>query len=80
MTTQVPGEEPTQVSPTKRTLLKAGWVTPVILAVGLPASSYAQNTSRRADRQAEREERREERQQAREERRRERQERRENRS
>jgi hypothetical protein len=73
MTPQTPREEPAQVSLTKRTLLKAGWVTPVILAVGLPASSYAQNVSRREARQAEREERREERQQEREQRRLERQ-------
>ena len=33
------------VSKSKRTLLKAGWVAPVILAVSLPQSSYAKNIS-----------------------------------
>jgi len=36
---------PVNVSTSKRTLLKAGWVTPVVLAVGLPQSSYAKNIS-----------------------------------
>jgi hypothetical protein len=35
------------VSLSKRALLKAGWMAPVIVAVSLPASGYAQNTSRR---------------------------------
>ena len=38
------------VSSTKRALLKAGWVTPLILAVNLPPSSFAANVSNRRPR------------------------------
>lgn len=34
-----------RVSLTKRRLLKAGWVAPVIAAVSLPASSFVANSS-----------------------------------
>ena len=37
------GDEP--VSRTKRALLKASWVPPVIVAVSLPRSGYAANIS-----------------------------------
>jgi hypothetical protein len=33
------------VSKTKRSLLKASWIPPVILAIGLPRSGYASNIS-----------------------------------
>jgi len=33
------------VSRSKRTVLKAAWVPPVILAISLPRSGYAQNVS-----------------------------------
>lgn len=33
------------VSKSRRTMLKASWVPPVILAVSLPRSGYAQNVS-----------------------------------
>ena len=33
------------VSPTKRALLKAGWVAPLILAINLPPSGFAANVS-----------------------------------
>lgn len=33
------------VSQSRRTLLKAGWVAPVIAVVSLPASGYAVNSS-----------------------------------
>ena len=33
------------VCATKRTLLKAGWVAPLIIALELPTSSFAQNVS-----------------------------------
>lgn len=36
---------PKEVSNTKRTLLKAGWVAPLIVAFNLPASSFAANSS-----------------------------------
>ena len=34
-----------RVSTKKRTLMKAGWIAPVIAAVSLPASSYVRNGS-----------------------------------
>lgn len=40
-----PRAAPRDPSTSKRTLLKAGWVAPVILAIGLPESSYADNMS-----------------------------------
>lgn len=33
------------VSDSRRVLLKAGWVSPVVIALSLPTSSYAQNSS-----------------------------------
>ena len=40
-----PDTAPERVSATKRTLLKAGWTAPVILAVGVPVSGFAANCS-----------------------------------
>lgn len=37
-------------SPSKRALLKAGWIAPVVVAMSLPTSSYAQNASGRGRR------------------------------
>ena len=34
-----------RISTKKRTLIKAGWIAPVIAAVSLPASSYVRNGS-----------------------------------
>jgi hypothetical protein len=34
-----------QISTTKRTLIKAGWIAPVVAAISLPASSYVRNGS-----------------------------------
>ena len=33
------------ISLTKRSLLKAGWVAPLIVAISLPSSSFAANVS-----------------------------------
>jgi hypothetical protein len=38
-------ESTSPVSTTKRTLLKAGWVAPVIMCVSLPRSGFAKNIS-----------------------------------
>jgi hypothetical protein len=38
-----------RVSKTKRTLLKAGWVVPVIGAISLPASGYVNSSNPYAD-------------------------------
>ena len=39
------GSSAEPISVTKRTLLKAGWIAPVIAVVSLPASSYVRNGS-----------------------------------
>jgi len=39
------GDPPKRVSTTRRTVLKAGWIAPVIAMVSLPASSYVANGS-----------------------------------
>lgn len=33
------------ISPSRRALLKASWVVPVVVAINLPTSSFAQNVS-----------------------------------
>ena len=40
-----PGMSPERISTSKRTLLKAGWVAPVIVVLNLPRNSFAQNSS-----------------------------------
>lgn len=37
--------ESLQVSVSRRALVKAGWVVPVVLAVGIPRDAFAQNGS-----------------------------------
>jgi len=39
------GVPPERISTSKRTLLKAGWVAPVILVLNLPGNSFAKNSS-----------------------------------
>lgn len=40
-----PGMPPERISASKRTLLKAGWVAPVIVVLNLPSNSFATNSS-----------------------------------
>jgi hypothetical protein len=44
-TSDVVGQDGRQVSTSRRTVLKAGWIAPVVLALNLPNSSYAANNS-----------------------------------
>lgn len=41
----VKGGTAERISSSKRTLLKAGWVAPVIAAISLPASGFVANSS-----------------------------------
>jgi hypothetical protein len=42
---EAPGMPHERISSSKRTLLKAGWVAPVIVVLNLPGNSFAQNSS-----------------------------------